>query len=76
MWFWSSRKTPELFPLLVQMVNGVHVNHPKIDYFPDINSEIMTAHPETLSIDLDGEWGGELPGELTVKHQALRLVVP
>ena len=29
-----------------------------------------------LSIDLDGEWGGELPVELTVKHQALRLVVP
>ena len=66
----------ELFPLLVQMVNGVHVNHPKIDYFQTASLKISTSKKESISIDLDGEWGGELPVELSVKHQAIRLIVP
>lgn len=66
----------ELFPLLVQMVNGVHVNHPKIDYFQTDSLIIAAPKSDSFSIDLDGEWGGELPVELKVRHQALRLIVP
>lgn len=66
----------ELLPLMVQIINGVHVNHPKITYFQTASLKVECLDRLPISIDLDGERGGELPIEISVLPKAIRLVVP
>jgi diacylglycerol kinase (ATP) len=65
-----------MIPLLVQMVNGIHVNHPKIEYFQTAALRISTPQEEPVTIDLDGEMGGALPVQISVAPAALHLIVP
>lgn len=66
----------ELLPLLVQVANGEHVGHPKINYLqtPWLRVECLDSQP--VSLDIDGERGDDLPVEISVMPKALRLIVP
>ena len=66
----------ELLPLLVQLVNGDHVNNPKITYFQTSRLKVTCAEPCDVPLDLDGEFGGNLPVDIKVLPKALRLLVP
>ncbi|MBP1757606.1 MAG: YegS/Rv2252/BmrU family lipid kinase [Firmicutes bacterium] len=66
----------ELLPLLVQMANGVHVNHPKITYFQASSIKVECLDRAEVSLDIDGERGDNLPVEISILPKALRLIVP
>ncbi len=66
----------DMIPLLVQMVNGIPVPHPKIEYFQTAALRISTPQEEPVTIDLDGEMGGALPVQISVAPAALHLIVP
>jgi diacylglycerol kinase (ATP) len=66
----------ELLPLLVQLVNGDHVNNPTITYFQTSRLKVTCAEPQEIPLDLDGELGGQLPLDIKVLPSALRLLVP
>lgn len=66
----------EILPLLVQLVNGVHVTHPKITYFQTDRIKIECFERCPLAVDLDGEKGDPLPLEISVIPAAIHLIVP
>lgn len=66
----------EILPLLVQVVNGVHVSHSKISYFQTDHLTIRSVDDQSISLDLDGERGDQLPVEISVLPGAINLVVP
>jgi diacylglycerol kinase (ATP) len=66
----------ELVPLLLQLVNGEHVNNPKVTYFQTSHLEInCRGNCTTVPLDLDGEPGPRLPAVIEVLPKAIRLVI-
>ncbi len=66
----------ELLPLLVQMVNGAHLNNARITYFQTRRLEIVCRGNDTVRLDLDGEQGPNLPVVIETVPSAIRLLVP
>ena len=66
----------ELVPLMLQVVNGEHLGHPKVSYFQTSRLEISCRDVCPLPLDLDGEPGPVLPVVIEAVPAALRLVVP
>jgi len=66
----------ELVPLLLQLVNGVHVSNPKVTYFQTDRLEVICRGVcPSVPLDLDGEAGPCLPAVIEVLPGAIRLVV-
>lgn len=70
------RKTslPDLIRLARLAIKGDHINDPMIIYTKA--KRIRVYNEEKMQLNLDGEYGGELPGDfLNMKHH-LRVIVP
>ncbi|MDD2533366.1 MAG: YegS/Rv2252/BmrU family lipid kinase [Eubacteriales bacterium] len=66
----------EILPLLLQVVNGDHVSHPKISYFQTDHLSLTCVDKCPIAMDLDGERGDHLPVEISVLPRAINLIVP
>jgi diacylglycerol kinase (ATP) len=66
----------ELLPLMLQMVNGDHLNNSGVSYFQTSRLEIACRNQCQLQLDIDGEPGQMLPIVIEVLPGAIRLLVP
>jgi len=66
----------DLLPLLVQMVNGEHLNNSRVSYFQTKRLEISSREKNPVKLDLDGEEGAGLPAVISAIPAAIRLLVP
>lgn len=66
----------DLVPLMLQLVNGDHLNNARVSYFQTDRLEII-CHDQcpTVPLDLDGEPGPLLPAVIDMLPGAIRLVV-
>lgn len=67
-------EVPDLAHIFVNIFKGEHINHPNVSYFKTKSLKVSTE--EDLSIDIDGEYGGELPAEFEVRPKGLKILVP
>ena len=65
---------PDLAGVLVSAINGNHINHPKVKNFKTKKIQILSD--KEVTVDIDGEYGGNLPAEISVSSNKLRLIVP
>ncbi|WEG12368.1 diacylglycerol kinase [Pullulanibacillus sp. KACC 23026] len=70
------RKTtlPDLIRLARLAVKGEHIKDPNVIYVKA--NRIRVFNDEKMQLNLDGEYGGELPGEFSNLYQHLTVVVP
>lgn len=66
----------DFLPLLVKLMNGEHITHKGISYFQTDHLKVLCKDACNVPLDLDGEEGGSLPVEITVKKQAIQLIIP
>ncbi|SFM11171.1 diacylglycerol kinase [Salibacterium qingdaonense] len=65
---------PELIRIGTQALNGEHLQHEKLMY---VQANRVKIHVEgDMELNLDGEYGGQLPGEFVNLHQHLELFCP
>ncbi len=64
----------ELGPLVMNSIVGGHIRHKSVVYFKTDYLEIDAD--VSLTIDIDGERGDDLPAKFEVLHKALRIYVP
>lgn len=62
----------DLANIFFSLLRGEHINHPNVIYFKSKEIEVSTK--ERLVIDIDGEYGGELPGKFSVLPNAFRIL--
>lgn len=66
----------DFLPLMLQIVNGEHVNNKSITYFQADSLSISCREHCQVPLDLDGEQCEHLPVEIRVLPQTLQLIVP
>lgn len=66
----------DFLPLMVKLMNGEHISHKGISYFQTDKLKIICKDACNVPLDLDGEEGGNLPVEISVKKQAIPLIIP
>ncbi len=66
----------ELLPLVVTLGNGEHVKSEGITYFQTKSVKVSSTGPEPVKLDLDGEQVGQLPVEISVVEDAIRMLIP
>lgn len=66
----------DFLPLMVKLMNGEHISHKGISYFQTDKLKIICKDACNVPLDLDGEEGGSLPVEISVKKQAIPLIIP
>lgn len=66
----------DLVPLLLQLVNGDHLDNRKVSYFQTDRLELICRDSCPVPLDVDGEPGPVLPAVVEAIPQALRLLVP
>jgi diacylglycerol kinase (ATP) len=65
---------PEMVNLLRRTAKGTHIDHPLV-YHERVSRAKVTAR-EKLQLNLDGEYGGDVPVEFENLYQHLRVFVP
>ena len=63
----------ELANIFLSVFTGEHVNHPKVIYFKAESIEINSDN--NVTIDIDGEYGGELPAKFDVIQNAVEILI-
>lgn len=63
----------ELASIFFNIFNGGHINHKKVIYFK--SKDIKISSQEKISIDIDGEYGGNLPANFKVIPKAFKILV-
>lgn len=64
----------DLLQILTKTFNGNHIEHPKVHYFQAKNIKIESK--DEFSIDIDGDFGGFLPIEITSCENSIDILVP
>lgn len=64
----------EIANIFLSIFKGEHINHPNVSYFK--TNKLKVSSKEKLTIDIDGEYGGVLPGEYTIEANGIKLLVP
>ncbi len=64
----------DFFNIFLKAFNGSHLNHPKVFYKNIENVKIEAAPP--MEIDVDGEYLGNTPVEISVCKKAVKILVP
>lgn len=63
----------EMANIFLKILRGEHINHPNVKYFQ--TKKITIESQNDVVVDIDGEYGGELPLTFEVVPKAMRLVV-
>lgn len=63
---------PDAANIFLNVFSGEHVNHPNVVYFKSKNIKISSD--EEVAIDIDGEYGGVLPTEISIVNNAFRVM--
>lgn len=64
----------DLAQIFVNIFKGDHVHHPNVEYFKTKRLEVDTE--EDITIDIDGEYGGNLPATFEVVYNGFEIFVP
>lgn len=60
--------------IFFNIFKGDHVNHPNVIYFKS-NKIVLESNDEGITIDVDGEYGGKLPGVFEAVPNAFRILI-
>lgn len=63
----------ELANIFVNVLTGEHIRHPKVTYYK--TKELTINSQNNIFIDIDGEFGGELPVHFKVMPKSLKILV-
>lgn len=63
----------ELANIFVNVLTGEHIRHPKVTYYK--TRELTINSQNNIFIDIDGEFGGELPVHFKVMPKGLKILV-
>lgn len=66
----------DIAQIFLSIFRGDHVNHPNVVYFKTKNIRVEALEDEDITIDIDGEYGGKLPGNYEVLPKAFKIIVP
>lgn len=69
----KNAEVQELANIFFNIFNGDHINHNKVIYFK--SQDIKISSNELTSIDIDGEYGGNLPANFKVAHKAFKIFI-
>lgn len=64
----------DLAQIFINIFKGEHVNHPNVSYFK--SKKIKVGTEEEITIDIDGEYGGNLPATFEVEPDGFKIFVP
>lgn len=64
----------DLMKIFTGMLNGQHVNHPKVHYYQ--SSKISILSNKQISLDIDGEKGDYTPVNITSINKAIEILAP
>lgn len=64
---------PELANIFFNILRGDHINHPNVIYFK--TKDITIKSDRDISIDIDGEYGGNLPANFKVYSKAMKIFI-
>lgn len=59
--------------IFFSIFTGDHINHPDVLYFK--SNKIKIKSKEEVPIDIDGEYGGNLPAEFEIVEKAFRILI-
>ena len=60
--------------IFVKAINGSHLSHPKV-YYKKIDRIVIEADPD-MEMDIDGEYLGNTPVEISVQNKAVKILIP
>lgn len=63
----------DLANIFINVLTGDHINHPNVIYFKTKSVYIESA--KELPIDIDGEYGGNIPAQFKVISKGLRIFI-
>ncbi len=63
----------ELANIFFNVLKGDHINHPKVTYFKTKN--IFIQANKDMTIDIDGEEGGNLPANFKIIPKSMKIIV-
>lgn len=63
---------PDVANIFINIFSGEHINHPNVIYFK--SKKIKLTSKESISIDIDGEYGGDLPANFEVVEKSFRVI--
>ena len=63
----------ELATIFINILRGEHINHPNVVYFKTDSIKIKSDN--RVSIDIDGEYGGELPSTFQVVPKGMKIFI-
>lgn len=63
---------PDVANIFFSIFTGEHINHPNVIYFK--SKRIKISSDEEVPIDIDGEYGGNLPTKFEIVEEAFRLL--
>ncbi len=63
---------PDIANIFLGVLSGEHINHPNVIYFK--TKSITLDSTSKVSIDIDGEYGGELPAKFEILESAFRVI--
>lgn len=64
----------DVMEIILKLQNGQHIQNNKIEYFKTKRVDIYSD--EKLEIDLDGEYGGDLPATFEVNPSMIEIFIP
>ncbi|NBG87908.1 diacylglycerol/lipid kinase family protein [Isachenkonia alkalipeptolytica] len=64
----------DFFNIFVKAFNGSHIDHPKV-YYKYVEEVTIMAEP-AMEIDVDGEYLGNTPAQISVIKKAVKILVP
>lgn len=59
--------------IFFNIFSGEHINHPNVIYFKSNNIKLNTT--DDVSIDIDGEYGGQLPATFGILPKSFKILV-
>ncbi|MTI48595.1 diacylglycerol/lipid kinase family protein [Sporosalibacterium faouarense] len=63
----------DIITILIDLIKGEHINHPKVKYFRTEKITIDCDNP--IDVDIDGEYGGELPATFKVVPGCFKIFI-
>lgn len=66
----------DLAQIFISVFRGEHINHPNVIYFKSKKIKVQSSYDEDITIDIDGEYGGNLPATYEVLPRSFRIFVP
>jgi diacylglycerol kinase (ATP) len=64
----------DLAQIFINIFKGEHVHHPNVSYFKSKKIKVETE--EEVTIDIDGEYGGNLPAVFEVVPHGFKIFIP